>query len=441
MKKGIKILSLVTALVLSLLLVAGCASSGKETSGDESVGKRFTMTVGIPVDENDAEWSDWSGVISSWKEDFSTYSNIDLKFTKIPTDEKELKSFMKKVDSGKIACFFTNREDFINELAEKDKIKKVPDIRAAYNTVMEKTSDAVFTISEESDLDNYMIPTYGYFQGLYYNRALLKSLTLENPTTWENLMADIAALKAQGITPIAAGFKDEGLQYFIDELVLSEGGTAEHSYAPTFGIMASWERTLNDIKTLETAGTFTSDCYNVSFDDALQSFLDGKAAMIVAPSDAFGGKLSLEDVKVVGFPNTPTGKRETGAFIGRMTSGVYVSSAFFNKPDTRYPEAIVELLGTDYFGSSDFYDLFKTEGTLCADVQYYDSTTGTKMDEALKSLLTNATAADWPMKEHLQTFDNMVQCFRNALTGADAATMLQEATDAEIAAQAAVQKK
>ena len=64
MKKGIRILSLAAALVLSLVMFTGCASSAEGDSDAPST-KRISMTVGIPVDENDAEWADWQSVLSS----------------------------------------------------------------------------------------------------------------------------------------------------------------------------------------------------------------------------------------------------------------------------------------------------------------------------------------------------------------------------------------
>ena len=77
----------------------------------------------------------------------------------------------------------------------------------------------------------------------------------------------------------AAGFADVGLEYMIDEMVLAEGGTAEHSYMPVHGIMSSWDRAIKDIRALESKGAFTADCYNVTFETALKSFVDGSAAI------------------------------------------------------------------------------------------------------------------------------------------------------------------
>lgn len=433
MKKMIKLLSLMMVLVLALSMFTGCITVESDDVGENAA--PMDMVIGIPVTPKDEAWSSWETVLGSIVNDFKMFYNINVKFAKVPTEGKALKKFMKKVDSGKIACFFADgRQDFINDMVTNKSLLLVETLRKSYDSLLAKAPDGIFTLAEEKEsIKNYMYPIYGTYQGLYYNRSLFKEYELANPNSWENILAAIPVLKEKGVTPIAAGFADEGLEYMVDEMVLSEGGVAEHSYQPTFGMVSSWERAVNNIKTLENMGAFTADCYNVNFDTAVQDFLDGKAAMIVAPSDAFGGNLPADDVKVVGFPKTPTGKREDGAFVGRINHGFYISTEFFNGGD-RECDAIYELMSTSYFGGADFYEIFKTEATFCPEESYYSDFGTTKMDEALKSLVSKATAADWPMRDRLLTIDTTVGAFRKALTGTNVETALQEATDAELAA-------
>lgn len=439
MNKIKKILGLLMVLLLSMSMFTGCSSTGTDGDGEGPI----SMTIGIPVDSSDENWSEWESVLESWKSDAKDFYNCTLKFTKVPTGGKALKNFMKKVDNGKISCFFTERADFVEDLIDDDSIMSIESIRSMFSAVMEETPQGIYSISEEPSMENYMYPIYGTFQGLYYNRTLFKELGIENPTSWENLLADIEAIKAKGITPIAAGFADEGLDYMVEELIMSEGGTAEHSYQPTFGIISSWERAANDLKNLEKMGAFTADCYNVNFEDAVQSFLNGEAAMIVAPSNAFNGALtdgsasiSSGDVKVVGFPVTPTGKREEGAFIGRASHGFYVGTDGFNKKDERYREVIAEVL-LEYATKGDFYELVADEeSTFCIAPEYYSDYLyeASHLDNAKASLVKNATAADWPMSERFLTYDSVIDGFRKAMTSGNITAALQEATDTEIAA-------
>lgn len=432
MKKLIKILSLMMVLVLALTMFTACSGDEEEIEFSEDMAP-ITMTVALPIDASVENWSDWENVLNVWIEDFKMFENVTLKFTTIPTDEKELKKFKRKVDNGNIACILSGEADFITDLIEDKSLIGLGDMKNRYVTLMEKSSEAVITLSQEKDLSNYKVPVYGTFQGLYYNRTLFKDLGLENPTSWENVLAAVKVLNEKGYTPIAAGFKDQGFDYFMDEIILSEGGTAEHSYMPSFGVISSWERAVKDVKALQEAGAFTKDCFNTTFDDAVDSFLNGKAGMIVAPSDSFGGNLSEDDTKVVGFPSAPQGKREDGAFIGDLSNGVYVSKTFFNDADNRCADMVIKLI-TEYFLSADFYDLVKNESTISADPFYYENNSVTKMDEAKGALISKAINADWSMRRYAYTYENIMDGFRKAVTGKDITAPLQDATNKEIEA-------
>lgn len=439
MKKVIKILCLIVALMMALTMFTGCKPADDEEApaGDEETQETIDMTIAIPVSKEDPEWEDWAELLSTWKEDMAMFNQINLKFETIPDqdDEKAMKKFMKKIDNGKIAMVFTERGDFVNDLMEKGSIMSISNLRGTYSSIMETSAEFIYNLSQEEDLTNYMFPLFGTFQGLYYNRTKLKELNIENPTTWDALLAAVKTLKENNVTPIAAGFADEGLDYFIEEMIMAEGGTAEHSYTPTFGVMSSWERAVADAKTLLDAGAFSADCFNKNFEDAVADFLNGDAAMIVAPSTAFGGELSVDDVKVVSFPKTPQGKKEDGAFIGRFTHGLYVSRAFFYSGEEREPEAVFNML-TEYFNSGDFYALYEDETTLHADVALYDELSDDNYNVSRKALLKNAKAADWPMKEYAHDYDAIMNGFRDALSGSDVTESLQAAADAEIAAAA-----
>lgn len=441
MKKVIRYLSLIMVLVLGMTMISGCASDEEEIEFSEDM-QPFTLKVGLPIDDSVDNWADWEYLLNDWIDQFKNYENVTLEFTTIPTDEDELDDFMSDVDSGDIACFLSGEAEWIDELIEDKSLISLDDMRYRYVTLMETATDTVFTLSQEKDLSNYKIPVYGSYQGLYYNRTLFKELKLENPTSWENVMKAVEVLNKEGYTPIAAGFEDEGFDYFMEEMVLSEGGTAEHSYMPSFGVISSWERAVQDVKTLQKAGAFTKDCYNTSFDTAVDSFLNGEAAMIVAPSDAFGGQLSEDDVKVVGFPNTPTGKREDGAFIGELSNGIYVSKSFFNDSDTRYADEVI-LLINDYFLSGEFYELVKDESTLSASMTYYDDYSTTHMDAARGKLIKDSVAADWSMRRYAHTYDSIMDGFRKAVLSKKPADELQKVTDIEIKAaeKAAAEKE
>ena len=433
MKKATKLICLFLALILSLSLFTGCSGFG-ETEEDQVL----EMKIGIPVSTKDEAFvTDWVPVLKVWTEDFADFNNIKLSFETVPSDEKGLAKFMKKVKSGKVALFFSDHNQAVTDAIANDAIVDYDDIKVKYANYFDEMNPAVKVLAVEEDLSSYMHPTYGTYQGLFFNSAIFEANQIAEPTSWATLLDAVAKLKAKGITPIAAGFADKGLEYMVDEMILSEGGTAEHSYQPTFGLMSSWERAAKDIKELEKAGAFTPDCYNVSFEDAKDSFISGDAAMIVAPASEMVEDIDMEETKIVAFPATSTGKRETGAFVGDISHGIYVSKACFNHTNSRYAEAIIELLGEDYMASADFTDLVMGDAAYTCNAAYYDEIAYSTFETSLNEMIGNATAADFPMRTYAASMDTTVEGFRKALTGKDMTAALQEATKAEIDAKAA----
>ncbi len=417
MKKVIKIMSLLMAMILTVTVLSGCSIFMGEVENPEEV--TLSMKIGVPFDENDPEWADWVDQLEYVAQDVFDYSNIKITYVKVPTEPGDaMDDFIDQVIDGDIACFMSGRGEMIDQLIEEEALISVESMRGSYDTIMADVSETFYHLSQEVDLNNYMIPLYCSYQALYYNRSMLKQYNLPNPDSWENVQTIIEGLKKEGITPISAGFADEGLEYMIDEMILNEGGTAEHSYMPVNGIMSSWERAVDDIRALEASGAFTKDCYNVTFEQAKQDFLNGNAGMIVAPSTSFGGELSVDDVKGIPFPVSETGKRETGAFIGRAEMGMYVSNAYFRQSNARYSAVIVDLIGEDYLGGSVIYDLFKNESTLKMDPMYYSDflVDKTILEDSKSKVISETTAGDYPMRDHALGMDALVEGFREALT-------------------------
>lgn len=435
MKKATKLICMLMVLILSLTMFSGCASK----LGDDEM--PLDLTIGIPVSAQDEAFANWQSHLAYWKEDFATFYNINISYVTVPTEAAEAKKFMKKVENGDVAMFFAPRGDMIDAMIEKETIISYDGIRATYPTYKEEAPGSLLNLSAEDNLSNYMMPYAGTYQGLYINSELFAANEIAEPTDWASLLAAITALKEKGITPIAAGFADHGLEYMVDEMVLSEGGTAEHSYQPTFGIMSSWERAVKSIKSLEKAGAFTANCYNVTYADALQSFINGTAAMIVAPSADIAPNVDANKTKAIAFPATPTGKREKGAFIGDFNFGIYISTEYFQRSNTRYNEAVIELLGDDYMGAPEVAQLMASYTGICGVEGYYDSVGYTLLDESYNDLIANGTAGDRPMRMSAYSVDTTVDGFRKALTGSNVTEALKAATDAEIAAKAAAEGK
>ncbi len=433
MKKAIKLGCLLMALILTMSLFAGCTEANLDT--DEEDISTLTMTIAVPADKSSPNWDEWKELMASWVSDFEMFHHIKLKITSIPTDEKGLKDFVKKVKNGKISCFLGSSDETINTLLEKEALMSMSVVEGTYTTLMEDIPKGVRNLSLEDDSFQWMMPVYGTYQGVYCNAEIFEQHQLKLPTNWAEFMNAITVLKAAGVTPISAGFADKGLGYMIDELILSEGGTAEHSYQPTFGTVSSWRGTCLQMDALEAAGAFTPDCYNVTFEQAKDDFNNGKAAMIVAPSSEMVGDIDTDKIRVIGLPGTENGKREKGAFVGDVEHGIYISKSAYQKKNPRYAAAIAELLGSSYFTSSDFYNLVKSDATFSANPENYSGDEENEFEESVVAMTDDAVAADVPMNYNLKTFDNLVDAFRTVLKKeGDMDTVLLVAAEKEIAA-------
>ena len=432
MKKATKLICMMIVLVLSLVMVSGCS----EAKSDEDV--TLTMSIGIPAELVSGENAEtWRECMLYWQEDYAMFANTKISYTAVPTEAKAVKKFMKKVENGEISMFFAPRSAMIDQMIDEEIIISYDEIRVKYATFNEEVPGGLLNVSAEKNLINYMMPYVGTYQGLFINSDIFAANEIAEPTDWASLLDAIAKLKEKNITPIAAGFADEGLEYMVDEMILAEGGTAEHSYQPTFGVMSSWERAVNSIKTLEKAGAFTANCYNVSYADAKQAFVDGKAAMIVAPSTDLVPAIDADSVKAISFPCTPTGKKEAGAFLGDFTFGLYISTDYFQRTNTRCSDGLIELLDEEYVYNPDLARTMLGAGALCGVPEFYDSNAESVLEESYGELLANGTAGDRPMRSTAYSMDTTVDAFRKALTGGNVSQALLDATNAEIAAKKA----
>lgn len=428
MKKAIKLISLLLTMVLALSLFSGCVVSS-EAPEEEPV---LDITVGIPCSMQDPEFEEWKPILQYWMKDFAEYYNFNLSVVSVPKDADEMDDFISNVKKGKVAIFFAEEGDYIDEMIEEEALISIEEIRASFATFKTEHTNGVWNISAASDQVNYMIPYAGTYQGLFINSDLFTANGVAEPTDWKSFIAAIDAFKAKGITPIAAGYADQGLEYLVDDMILSEGGTAEHSFMPSFGVVSSWERAAKDIIDLNKRGAFTADCFNVSYETAKQDFLNGEAAMIFAP---MADVVSMsESVKAVPLAATPTGKRESGAFIGNFKGGAYISAKYFNQTEERYSKMLIELLGTYYGADGAFVDLLVDDGELSAVGSYYYAVDTSTLGESVSAMLEASDAADRPMRTHAKAMDTIVDGFRKALTGTDLQEALMEATKAEVSA-------
>jgi raffinose/stachyose/melibiose transport system substrate-binding protein len=177
----------------------------------------------------------------------------------------------------------------------------------------------------------YCIPFLGYYEGLFYNKALFDKFNLKEPTTWQNLLDCIDTFKANGIVPFATPL-GRGATYLVELVLLAQvGPEGQQRYFDD-----SWAPALNAVKTLYDRGAFQPDSLTATDDDTRTLFMEGKAAMMANGSWAVNAIKGQPGMRLTAFPTLPGGSGGEKTTIAGFGSGWYLSKA----ASQRSPEAL-----------------------------------------------------------------------------------------------------
>lgn len=462
MRKTTKIISLLLVLITVLGLCSGCVS------GESWVTLRF----GLPYAEDSEEYQK----ILAAAEDSNMFRESDyvkIELVTIPEDEEGKKSFLKKMDNGEIAFFLYERDDLITPYLNSGRIASLTEIQQVYPSCFENRKQFVLDTSTDADGMNHMLALKGNYQGVFFNEELFLQYGLKIPKTWDQFINVINTFKANGVTPIAGGFADGGMKYWMDELILMEGGVAEHSYVPKYGVVNSWARAITDLKSLYEGGAFNSDCMTMTQDDAEAMFASGNAAMILSNSkNVATDDADVDTMGVFSLPVTTTGKKNIGDIICNYDIGVYVNSQYLKKRteaidtlvlfvldyldkqidtsmgDTEAPEWSYPAYSSNWSLPGNPYtigeepiildnedvspeDMLPVDKTLEEEIKAEDT-----LQERVFNMMENITEAGRSLTTEFKTFDYFIDLVKNYIDkGGDVEALLTDATAKEVAAQ------
>jgi raffinose/stachyose/melibiose transport system substrate-binding protein len=188
----------------------------------------------------------------------------------------------------------------------------------------------------------YGLPYQTLVTGFYYNKAILAKYNISLPRTFDELLAATKTLKANGITTIAQGANNSSFSVWAFLTMLDRFGYEDKisGILDKSGSFSNddFKRLYSHIQELGKAGAFPSNMTTQTYVQAVQSFMDGKAAMVdTGVWDA--GKIGASPVgKDVGFWAGPTfsdgvGKQE---LFMNAPSAPLVASAAVKKDTAKY---------------------------------------------------------------------------------------------------------
>jgi raffinose/stachyose/melibiose transport system substrate-binding protein len=153
----------------------------------------------------------------------------------------------------------------------------------------------------------YRIATNMTMAGLYYNKALFTQLGLKEATTWDEFVANLRVIKAKrpGVAPLFVGGHESWMLGHMVEFLAH--GAIKQKYGNLgsrkafldndqtkldFGTAGGSIETLaKDILQLKAEGLVNADFLTATYDNQIEAFASGKAALISQGMWALGGIL------------------------------------------------------------------------------------------------------------------------------------------------------
>jgi raffinose/stachyose/melibiose transport system substrate-binding protein len=266
----------VAVLVVVAAMAVACGSSGNSASSGGASSKNVTLTIW--------NWGTVAPVLKKLDTQFEAANpGVTIKLVTQP-----LNSYSTLVQS---AIAVRSGPDIIETFAQPsvfDYYKGLLPLNKFVTPQVHQTLTGWAPVSTSlSDTGvPYAVPYLGQGFVWYYNKKLFAAAGLnpsEPPASWTALMSDCRALKAKGITPISAGFKDgymgEDYVSHFAALLMSKPELA------SFGGQQKWNspqfiQAWNLIKQLYGAGCFTPESGGVDmFPDSVNQFSASKGAM------------------------------------------------------------------------------------------------------------------------------------------------------------------
>ena len=331
MKKTLAML-LVLVMLLSLCSVLAFA--------DKSV----TLNVVTSYGGDDGNRKNFENAVKAYEEstgnkvnDGSATSNEEWK-AKVLTD-------FETGSEPDVLFYFTNAdaEPFISA----GKVVSIEEIRAEYPDYAANMKDSMMAVA--ADGKQYSVPSSGYWENMFVNKAVLEDCGVEVPTpdyTWDQFLADCETIKEAGYTPIACSLV-EVPHYWFEFAVMNNGTVENHLDVPAAAddaAAAKWAAGLNDIKALYEAGYFPANTLTASDAETVELFNAGEAAYLIDGSWKVGyfteNAEDLNDFAIAYVPGK--GERSASEAIGGISMGYFITKKAWDDPDKR--EAAVEFV-------------------------------------------------------------------------------------------------
>lgn len=181
----------------------------------------------------------------------------------------------------------------------------------------------------------YATPLQSWYEGIFYNRTIFQENGIEIPKTWDEFIAAHKTLEAAGIKAQTMGAQSyepmmkQSIALVNNEFYSkSENSGFDEQFNQGEGVLAvSWLPAVTEWYKIIEAGCLTEDMLGLSYDQALDEFATGKAAMWQCGPWAVETILSKNPELNLGmFPIPGTNAEEPGWLVGGPGSAFAINA-------------------------------------------------------------------------------------------------------------------
>lgn len=321
MKKG--------SLLLSIVVFAVLVSSCKIKTKDENLVLHTVSMFG----EGDASAESYQKLLTGFMNQYpEIYIEDNSEMSTEQWKKKVINSFEEEENTPDVIFYFTGAD--AKQLILENKVVSIEEIRQVYPDYGNTIRDSAMKFMKEFDGNSYCLPAKGFWEGLFCNRDIFEQYQIPLPYDWDSFLYAIQQFSKEGVIPIAVSLH-EIPHYWIEHLILSEGGNIEHRLNPKNYVPVSWVNGLSWFSKLYELSAFPSNTFTIKNEESTQLFLDKKAAMILDGSWLVQSVTDDKNTIVLPFPVVPNGKMAYGDMIAGYSSGYYITRKAWEDEEKR----------------------------------------------------------------------------------------------------------
>ncbi|GAA4775305.1 ABC transporter substrate-binding protein [Microbacterium gilvum] len=271
-RAGMHAAAAAAALALAALPLAACSSD----AGTE--GGTTTITISSWYEENVI------GTTIETANEILAADDIELEYTQIPLDQYNT-WLSTQLASGEGPDLIMDGASFPARVAAGNLVDISDD------EIVSNFTPEGLALATAADGAVYGVPSYGWFSGIFYNKALFEEAGVEVPTTFDEFLDVSDQLIDAGITPLAAGLADSdkaihSLMGYLENAYYHNGDGSpeidtEFAYGETT-LDGNWNDALDTWSELIHHGVLTAEMIGTPMTQAQAEFTGGDAAMYIS---------------------------------------------------------------------------------------------------------------------------------------------------------------